>query len=354
MSIRGFVKGVFGLNKPPALQLGPLVNAIKDPATKEAVNYLGTVIQALIARLNQYEPAIKQALIITDALGEPVLRMGAAPPSPYTFWARSAAIGGTDPSGATSPFTSDESGVITLSGAALNIRQIDLISDPGLTDNDPGAGEISWDAFDLRFAGNTYSISAGDTANKFAYWSEGDTTLTGTDAFVPQLGDFLIFTNEAGTADEAYNKIANRAVVRENLLSGVLSGFAIQPRTAVNFNLFTTAFGVDLPVLSVSDSGALLDVVFKITAWAGGATPHLKIAIDGATPLDMEIQNGATFTDEMLGGLTAAVGDGSVVGDYRVIAFNIAFTTSLVITFNLPIQFFGCSIDISVRHALEI
>lgn len=41
---------------------------------------------------------------------------------------------------------------------------------PALYNNTPGVGSISWDGFNIRYAGQSFSVPAGYSANKFVWW----------------------------------------------------------------------------------------------------------------------------------------------------------------------------------------
>ena len=71
------------------------------------------------------------------------------------------------------------------------------------TDDDPGAGDISWNAHQLVYNGNTYDISAGDSQATYVYWQEGDTSYS-TAGVKPSLGpnDALVAINDDGEANQ--------------------------------------------------------------------------------------------------------------------------------------------------------
>lgn len=83
--------------------------------------------------------------------------------------------------------------------------------------NTPAAGSISWTTGLVTYLGNSYSITAGSTAEQYVYWDEGDVTFTASATYIPQAGRFLIATNVSGTVDSAWNKVAQKQVQRLHL-----------------------------------------------------------------------------------------------------------------------------------------
>jgi hypothetical protein len=71
------------------------------------------------------------------------------------------------------------------------------------TDNDPGAGEVSWTSFKLKYQGTAYTIAADDTALEYLYWdvNSSPTTLlsTATRSNAVGVGKFPVGWNNGGT-----------------------------------------------------------------------------------------------------------------------------------------------------------
>jgi len=118
----------------------------------------------------------------------------------------------------------------------LNIQQV-LLMGASWTDDSPSAGSIAWNAHTLYWDGTGYSVQAGDTAQKYVYWVNGDNVYTTSDVY-PELGlnDFLIAVNVSGHADSAWNKVGQESIGDSSVLrradlkipvglrKGVLSG----------------------------------------------------------------------------------------------------------------------------------
>lgn len=112
--------------------------------------------------------------------------------------------------GSSSVLSWTTAGVVTLNGSAvlpgtitdgaLNLSNIPAISNLTLTNNSPSAGYVAWSAFTLTFGGTQYSISSGNTNNKYIYWTKPNTTLT-TSATAPAMAanQFMVIYNNGGT-----------------------------------------------------------------------------------------------------------------------------------------------------------
>ena len=82
------------------------------------------------------------------------------------------------------------------------------------TDNSPGAGSVAWNSHTLYYQGFAYTITAGNTSNKFVYWDASSPTTYQTASTNPALTDsqFMIATNVSGVHDLAWNALANALV----------------------------------------------------------------------------------------------------------------------------------------------
>lgn len=70
------------------------------------------------------------------------------------------------------------------------------------TDDDPGAGSVSWTSFKVKYKGTEYTVTASNTANAFLYWDASSPTAissTATRSNVVGVGKFLIGWNNSGT-----------------------------------------------------------------------------------------------------------------------------------------------------------
>lgn len=72
---------------------------------------------------------------------------------------------------------------------------------PTITSNSPGAGSISWTAFNITYAGISYAVAAASSSRKFVWWEyrAGAPALVDGDT-LPNLGadDLLLFLNKNG------------------------------------------------------------------------------------------------------------------------------------------------------------
>lgn len=73
---------------------------------------------------------------------------------------------------------------------------------PTISNNNPVAGSISWTAFGITYGGTSYTVDAGNTANKYVYWqyNAGTPALVTTDTLPNNLApeDLLLFLNKGG------------------------------------------------------------------------------------------------------------------------------------------------------------
>jgi hypothetical protein len=74
------------------------------------------------------------------------------------------------------------------------------------TDDSPSAGSVAWSSMTIVYNGTIYTISSGNTANKWIYWTSPNTTLS-TAASFPTLSDssFLVAVNNTGAHDMVWN-----------------------------------------------------------------------------------------------------------------------------------------------------
>jgi uncharacterized protein YjdB len=69
--------------------------------------------------------------------------------------------------------------------------------DLALQNNTPAAGSISWNAFTIKYQGNTFNIPAGNTNSPYVVWTPGSSTVGGAASVAP--GKLLVATNSNGT-----------------------------------------------------------------------------------------------------------------------------------------------------------
>ena len=75
------------------------------------------------------------------------------------------------------------------------------------TDDDPGAGSVSWVEFTLTYDGETYTVVAGNTALKYIWWDLSNPTALQVTDTKPTMGvgDILVAINNSGTARQLIN-----------------------------------------------------------------------------------------------------------------------------------------------------
>ena len=70
------------------------------------------------------------------------------------------------------------------------------------TDDDPGAGSVSWTSFKVKYQGSEHTVAASNTANPYLYWDSSSPTAvssTATKSTVSGDGKFMIGWNNSGT-----------------------------------------------------------------------------------------------------------------------------------------------------------
>jgi len=76
----------------------------------------------------------------------------------------------------------------------------------GFTNNDPGAGEVSWSDIRITYGGKRYSIAPDDTTDEWIYWSFAHKNQFLTDSSAPTLSSTVILVgrNVSGTFTSLY------------------------------------------------------------------------------------------------------------------------------------------------------
>jgi len=100
-----------------------------------------------------------------------------------------------------------------LDASKFNTKQIILASDTW-TDNSPTSGKVAWNAHKVYYGGTEYSITAGNTSDKYIVWVVGYDHYD-TYATMPTLSDyaFVIAVNNAGIHDIAwYSRVARKFI----------------------------------------------------------------------------------------------------------------------------------------------
>ncbi|MCG8401358.1 MAG: phage tail protein [Firmicutes bacterium] len=105
-----------------------------------------------------------------------------------------------------------------IASAAVDATKMDakvviLVGDEW-TDNDPGAGYVSWSQHKLYYAGKEYNIDTGSTNHKYIYWDgvSGNYSFQGIEPDL-QDGQFYIAVNNDGAHDLVWNSPAARKFI---------------------------------------------------------------------------------------------------------------------------------------------
>jgi hypothetical protein len=83
----------------------------------------------------------------------------------------------------------------------LNIKDRVYLTGYAVTNNSPVAGSIAWTDLHVVYNGADTTVTNGNTANKYVWWSAATPTVLQSNVNKPTLnpGDVLLFTNEGGT-----------------------------------------------------------------------------------------------------------------------------------------------------------
>jgi len=100
-----------------------------------------------------------------------------------------------------------------MDASKFNTKQIILVGDTW-TDYSPTSYAVAWNSHDVYFNGVKKTISAGNTTNKYIYWTVGSTSYS-TSNTMPSLADtsFVIAINNGGAHDIAwYSRLARKFI----------------------------------------------------------------------------------------------------------------------------------------------
>ena len=115
----------------------------------------------------------------------------------------------------------------TLGAHRLNLLK-HLIDGYTVEDNQPDVGKIRWTNLHIVYAGTDYTITDGNTANKYAWWDYSvSTTVLQTTDTMPTLADadMIVFLNKNGThvTVPITTAIDGSLIVTESILTNALS-----------------------------------------------------------------------------------------------------------------------------------
>jgi len=221
----------------------------------------------------------------------------------FYYWAKSrdwsGNTSGLDPpqySGVTA--TTGSIGTTDITSFAVNASKIytriPILESDSWANNSPSAGYVSWGAHTLYYNGSAYSITAGNSNQKYIYWSGLGTAYAGAatlnDGVGPTLNDyeFIIATNVDGSHDLAWNAIANQVIGSAFILNAAITNAKIANLAVDNAKIS------DLSAIKIN-AGSL-----QSTNWSGAAGSQLNISdgtfyIGGSTNPKLS-WNGTTLT----------------------------------------------------------
>lgn len=221
----------------------------------------------------------------------------------------------------------------TIEASAFNISQ-PVVVDLVLTNNSPTSGKVAWSSCTVVYQGVEYAITGNNSISPLIWWVVGAGTFTAGASFTPASNIFLIATNTGGTADTAWNKIANQGVQRDNFMGMFLEGFNLQPILEEEFDM-SVAEVVDI-IDETSQAGVLIAISLYVKT-SMGSSPSLSISVpnvDGevSTFSFVVYPNATTFGRNVQMLKQHGSGDGSTAGDYFTIPIGITFLSQLKVT----------------------
>lgn len=135
-----------------------------------------------------------------------------------------------------------------------------------LTNNSPALGSIAWASLHVVFMGVDYTITDGNTANKYAWFvkpGSGTTASLSTGNALPVLGpnDALIFVNNGGVASSA---------IESSLPPAVAPGSITQASFANDVAALLTNMQSDIDNAQATADGAIVSYFQNDPPWANG------------------------------------------------------------------------------------
>ena len=213
----------------------PSVNVSQVASALEVMQTIDASTLPMVAQaLRQLSTAVTKIQMVLKQLESPVwlpqLRLGYPEDNP--------------------PFYVDDKGYLkiqgnadiagTISAESFKLRQLNILG-LALINDSPTVGKIAWSNCQVVYDGAISNIGAGSTDKKFVYWDTGAGSFSVADAFTPQIGRFLVATNDNGTADEAWNKVAGKGIQRDNIMFALLEGLQPESYDSGDVDLSTVA-----------------------------------------------------------------------------------------------------------------
>ena len=306
----------------PSVNLAQIASMLESAQTvdRNLLVKVGTALRQLNTAVTKIQTVLKQ---LESPTWLPQLRLGYPEDNP--------------------PFYVDDRGYLriqgnaditgTVSATSFKLRQLNVL-DLVLTNDTPTAGKITWSACRVVYDGVVTNVPTGNTISKFVYWDVGDSTFTTADSFTPQIDRFLVATNDAGVADEAWNKIAGKGVQKSNIMFSLLEGFQPEGYDSATVDLSSVA-STQAVVDTTGTPGAGVLLAFSVhstAALTAVGDVKLRIRIDGATYYDIPVIIGDNkyniFTKTIR---SDGSGDGSGSGDWFSVQTPISYLESIKI-----------------------
>ena len=307
----------------------PSVNVSQVASALEVMQTIDASTLPMVAQaLRQLSTAVTKIQMVLKQLESPVwlpqLRLGYPEDNP--------------------PFYVDDKGYLkiqgnadiagTISAESFKLRQLNILG-LALINDSPAVGKIAWSNCQVVYDGVISNIGAGSTDKKFVYWDTGAGSFSVADAFTPQIGRFLVATNDNGTADEAWNKVAGKGIQRDNIMFALLEGLQPESYDSGDVDL-STAADTQVIVDTTGTPGAGVVLAFSVhstAALSADGDLKLRIQIDSATYYDVPIIVGGhtyhLFTKTIR---SDGTGDGSNSGDWFSVQVPISYLVSVKAT----------------------
>ncbi|MEM4720532.1 MAG: phage tail protein [Candidatus Methanomethylicaceae archaeon] len=151
----------------------------------------------------------------------------------------------------------------------LNVAQI-FVEALTVSNNSPSSGYVSWTSHTIYYQGTGYSISSGNTNNKYIYWDVGNTTLTASNTKPSWSATrFMILINDKGLHRLAWNAtlihggtIVSNSITADEIAANSITVSKLSPEARMVFaDTFDGSFdwvnysgGGEIEVVSSSDS----------------------------------------------------------------------------------------------------
>ena len=209
------------------------------------------------------------------------------------------------------------------------------------TDNFPTAGKVAWSSTTVDYNGTTYSITNGNTTDKYIWWDFSVSTTTfQTSATLPTLtdGDVLIAENNSGIHRVIWNatdvsgsqiqlaaitgaNIANSTITGSNLVNNTITASQIANATITGSQIAATTIAGSNIINNTITATQIQNATITATQLANATITATQIATGTIT--SNEIANGTiTGTDIASATITA-----SNIANATITASQIANTT---------------------------